>query len=70
MNSLRRKMVGCVVASLVVTLGIYSMLLYANLKEIIIANQEGHLSRLATASCREMAQWFEARYNTPQKLDR
>ncbi len=61
MNSLRRKIAGFIVASLIVALGIYSVLLYANFRKIIVANQEEHLSRLAMASSREMAQWLEAK---------
>lgn len=61
MKSVRMKMVGFVVASLVVALGFYSTLLYINLKRIIVANQEKHLSSLATAICSDIALWLDGK---------
>ena len=61
MKSVRAKMLWIVVASLTVALGIYSSLLYINLKQIIIANQEEHLSRLTVAASREMALWLDGK---------
>ena len=61
MKSVRAKMLWIVVASLTVALGIYSSLLYINLKQIIIANQEEHLSRLSVAASREMALWLDGK---------
>jgi PAS domain S-box-containing protein len=54
-------MLWIVVASLTVALGIYSSLLYINLKQIIIANQEEHLSSLSVAASREMALWLDGK---------
>jgi len=60
-NSLRKKIVGLVVVSLIISLGVYSILLYINLKNIIVANQEEHISSLAVAYCREISLWLDAK---------
>ncbi len=61
MKSVRTKIVGLIVASLILVLGIYSTLLYINLKQIVVANQEEHLSKLAVAACRYIADWLDGR---------
>ncbi|MBN2845448.1 MAG: PAS domain S-box protein, partial [Deltaproteobacteria bacterium] len=61
MKSVQTKMVGLVVTSLVIALGIYSTLLYINLKKIIVTNQEEHLSRLAVASSSDIALWLDGK---------
>ncbi|OPY68738.1 MAG: putative diguanylate cyclase YegE [Syntrophorhabdaceae bacterium PtaU1.Bin034] len=61
MKSIRAKIVGLVVASLTFAFSIYSVLLYINLKKIIVNNQERHLSSLAAAASQDIALWLDGR---------
>jgi hypothetical protein len=60
-KSIRAKIVGLVVASLTFAFSIYSVLLYINLKKIIVNNQERHLSSLAAAASQDIALWLDGR---------
>lgn len=61
MKSVRTKLVGLVVTSLFIVLGGYSALLFINLKEIIVSNQEEHLSGLAVVACNNAALWLDGK---------
>lgn len=61
MNSVQTKVVGLVVSALIFTLGLYSVLLYINVKNITVAGREQHLSSLAVAVSSEMALWLDAK---------
>ena len=61
MKSVRTKIVAFVVIPLVLVLGIYSILLYINLRQIIVDNQEGYLSGLAVSACKDMSLWLDGK---------
>ena len=61
MKRVRNKIVGLVVASLIIALGIYSATLYIKLKQIIVDNQEEQLYSLALAASRDIALWLDGK---------